>query len=221
MKKINIIALDIETVPDPNLSEDLRPVCKLGNLKDTAKIEAKIAEYQGGEAQNKAMSVSPYMNKIVCASIYEDKDSKWNLSIGLRDGSEKELLDFVYHSLHENQFPVVVGNNIRKFDIPTIHFRMLMNGMKESAGVIWRRYLSRDSKYSNVVDLYDYFPQPDNPRFGMSLGWLAPRILGEEKGDEGSRMIELVSEGKWQEIEDYCLTDSRQEFEIADWLGLV
>lgn len=59
------LILDIETIPDATLLADLKPSCKLGNLKDPKKIEDKLAEWDGSEGQVKAMSVSPSMCKIV------------------------------------------------------------------------------------------------------------------------------------------------------------
>ena len=150
----NYLAFDIETGPAKNaLSYFSRSDVKLGNLKDTAKIEAKLAEAED-EFLDKA-ALSPITGKV--------------LAVGLTDGavfevltyeSEKRLISETLERVSDQlikQQPVV-GWNIIKFDFPFLFKRAMM------LGVPWPQHiwdLKKGYAHSQIVDLMRYWNMGD------------------------------------------------------------
>jgi len=150
----NYLAFDIETGPAKNaLSYFSRKDVKLGNLKDTAKIEAKLAEAED-EFLDKA-ALSPITGKV--------------LAVGLTDGavhevltyeSEKRLISETLERVSDQlmaQRPVV-GWNIIKFDFPFLFKRAMM------LGVPWPQHiwdLKKGYAHSQIIDLMRYWNMGD------------------------------------------------------------
>ena len=150
----NYLAFDIETGPAKNaLSYFSRKDVKLGNLKDTAKIEAKLTEAED-EFLDKA-ALSPITGKV--------------LAVGLTDGavhevltyeSEKRLISETLERVSDQlmtQRPVV-GWNIIKFDFPFLFKRAMM------LGVPWPQHiwdLKKGYAHSQIIDLMRYWNMGD------------------------------------------------------------
>ena len=150
----NYLAFDIETGPAKNaLSYFSRKDVKLGNLKDTIKIEAKLAEAKD-EFLDKA-ALSPITGKV--------------LAVGFTDGavheiltyeSEKEIITETLERIGSQlmQQRPVVGWNIIKFDFPFLFKRAMM------LGVPWPQHiwdLKKGYPHSQIIDLMRYWNMGD------------------------------------------------------------
>jgi DNA polymerase elongation subunit (family B) len=150
----NYLAFDIETGPSKNaLSYFSRSDVKLGNLKDTIKIEAKLAEAED-EFLDKA-ALSPITGKV--------------LAVGFTDGavheiltyeSEKEIITETLERIGSQlmQQRPVVGWNIIKFDFPFLFKRAMM------LGVPWPQHiwdLKKGYAHSQIIDLMRYWNMGD------------------------------------------------------------
>ena len=82
---MNIIAIDIETYPNPEMISRLPEVEADSRLKDEAKIKADIEKKK--EEQIKKMALNPLYGKIACIGYYGDKIKE----VDLRD--EKDKID--------------------------------------------------------------------------------------------------------------------------------
>jgi len=148
------LGVDIETGPTKNaLSYFSRSDVKLGNLRDTIKIEAKLAEAED-EFLDKA-ALSPITGKV--------------LAVGLTDGavhevltyeSEKEIITETLERIGSQlmQQRPVVGWNIIKFDFPFLFKRAMM------LGVPWPQHiwdLKKGYAHSQIIDLMRYWNMGD------------------------------------------------------------
>ena len=150
----NYLAFDIETGPAKNaLSYFSRSDVKLGNLRDTAKIEAKLAEAED-EFLDKA-ALSPITGKV--------------LAVGFTDGAVHEVLTYesekriISETLERVSVQLmaqkpVVGWNIIKFDFLFLFKRAMM------LGVPWPQHiwdLKKGYPHSQIIDLMRYWNMGD------------------------------------------------------------
>ena len=194
---------DIETVPDTDLPEDLKPECKYGNLKDEKKREAKKKEWEE-TGLIKDMSCEPRMFKIICIEAC-GKDGKflwdsWEMT-------EKEQLEQFWKALETKGFDLVQGFGISHFDVPGILQRSLL------LGVLPTMDLSNTSKYkrSPVYDSQMVLSPNNQPEKGYDLNWYCKRYGLPEKTGKGSEVYQMFLDGKLKEISSYCRDDVLSE----------
>lgn len=202
MNQNNIIFIDIETIPAPDLPEELKPECKLGNLKDLAKIEIKKKEWETDpNGQIKAMSVSPWMNKIVCIEMYQSWNNEFSSKYGNPNiDSERWYLDDFW-DIQENYTTLLVGFNILNFDIPTIINRSMLLGVTPTVEIPLRRY-SRYPVYDMAMILCGW----DISKL-KKFNWYLKRFGLPDKTGDGSQVYGWHQAGEHQKISDYCKAD--------------
>jgi len=234
------VSLDIETMPD---SEGLAPYWndpdvvpqfelpaaladgpKIGNLKDPEKIAAKEREYEArvrvleegfAAEQAKRLSLNPFTAQVVSIAIYRPGIA---MRFSQRAQSERDMLkaffDWVLGRAGEIQ-PIVTQNG-RRFDCRVLWARAILleivpPGDLEVIRTAWMGAPWKTEAFHR--DLMDYY--------GVNLALLVKRFLGREKGDEGTRISELVAAGKWEAIELYNMDDAQDTYDLAVLAGAV
>jgi predicted PolB exonuclease-like 3'-5' exonuclease len=202
---MNYIVLDIETIPDHDISKDLRPEVKLGNLKDKEKIEAKQAEWEEN-GQVKAMSVSTLMNKIVSIQMWSSKYDDFVKELQDLDNDEESMIKVFWDVVQSHD--VVVGHNILGFDLPTILNRSMILGIEPTKIFNMPRYRNYP-----LYDTMQILAGWDSSKW-KGLDWLCQRLGIEGKTHDGSKVYRLCQEGKIDEIHEYCRNDVRMTMEL-------
>lgn len=218
-----ISALDIETIPDQLLPEDAKPAfnpddVKLGNVKDPAKIEAKIEEARQSFETDliKKMSIDPSLAQI-CTFVgirwdieKQEEISRTSLQITKSyDGDDLDAViggwDFILKSYQE-RIPLVTFNGTA-FDLP----------------VMWHRAITQDVTIDRVM--YSRLtPRYGGPfhydLLGLLAGWTLDKMkghtldfflrrykIGEKGGMDGSMVWPAWELGEYDKIQKYCESD--------------
>lgn len=165
----NYLTFDIETGALPNAAESFDPsTVKLGNIKDEAKVQAKIDEAR--------------MSHVEKAALYPETGKV--LAVGFSDGevrecltyeSEREIIEETWQRIGDQlmaQRPVT-GWNIIAFDFPFLYKRSLLLGI-EFPKHIWD--INKGYPHSKIVDLMRYWNMGD--RRAMDSMDKVARFLG-------------------------------------------
>jgi predicted PolB exonuclease-like 3'-5' exonuclease len=190
------LIFDIETIPDPDLPKDLRPECKLGNLKDPDKIAAKQKEYEE-TGQIKDMSVNTLMNKIVSYQAWSSKDEK--LVAVPEVCSEEDLIECIWDDFENHE--TLIGHNIINFDLRTILNRSMILGITPTRKVSLKRYQTHP-----VYDTMEIMAGWNSSQW-KSLDWIAKRLGLEGKTNESCKVYEWYQEGAIHKIHEHCKQD--------------
>ena len=94
--------------------------------------------------------------------------------------------------------PLLVGFNIKKFDIPVL-----------------KPYLKMDPKNVPLLDIMDELVKVLGHR--VSLDSVAKATLGTQKSGHGLDAIKYYRNGEWEKLEKYCLDDVRITKEIFEY----
>lgn len=186
-----IVVLDVETVPDPDLTPD---------------------GYAGFPR--------PLWHKIVCISMVVAR-MEWSPEAGLAyvvesirsggemDWSEHRLLKGFWQYIASDDFRMITFNG-KRFDLPVILARSLIYGVDASVyfqrGDRWSNYASRyDEKWH--VDLlqsmsaFGSAPAHSLDEAAVALGWAG------KGGDSGAAVEHMVSQGELVRVRRYCEVD--------------
>jgi hypothetical protein len=196
---MSIIAIDIETIPDVSeatmqrWAEEASPP---SNWKDPVKIQ-RYKEEAALKKKEKA-ALSPLSGRIVCVGLgYKEKeDEDWEFACFV-DASNDEcaLLIQVDETLsHLPGVSWIVSFYGRKFDFPFLAVR----AMKHRLDLNHKWPLGKWDK--RHIDMFDAFTEG-------GLGAWGEFLLGMPKSGSGQHVEEYVNEGRWDDIEAYCLRD--------------
>ncbi|OGA24860.1 MAG: 3'-5' exonuclease [Betaproteobacteria bacterium RIFCSPLOWO2_02_FULL_67_26] len=202
-----VLAFDIETVPDV---EGLR---RLHGL-DAAIPDKGVAEmaFQLRRQATGHDFLPLYLHRVVVISCaLRDRDSFKVWSIG-GDG-EGELIQRFFDGV-EKYTPQLVSWNGGGFDLPVMHYRGLIHGVKaarywdlgeDNRDFKWNNYISRyHSRHLDLMDLLALY----QPRANAPLGDLAQLMgLPGKLGMEGAGVWDAFQAGKLAEIRNYCEAD--------------
>lgn len=111
----NTIILDIETGPLPvSRREFLRPspdTIKTGNIKDPAKIAAKLAEAQADFESGDGAALDAMSGRVLLVGMLINGES-----VHVHDDDESRLLRRTWDLLESNRQDRIVGHNVINFD---------------------------------------------------------------------------------------------------------
>lgn len=175
MVNMSCFALDIETVP-----------LKIQN--------ADVIEYLMDKKFNRG--VHPVFSKIIIIGMKEE-DKDYKLFYG---DDERKILEDFWHFFHEEQPEKIITFNGYQFDIPFIHVRTFVNGIKTIPTVGINRNKWR-MEQSNHFDLMFAFSGMDNFQW-VSLETLCRmnEIEVPKNRTRLDQMIEFHREGKWEPL---------------------
>lgn len=202
------LVFDIETVPD---LEGARRILGLQDADDDSVWSAMSAlrrAERGTEFQ------PAHLQKIVAIScVLRAGDSLKCWSIGDDTSDEAELIQKFFNGI-ERYKPTLVSWNGGGFDLPVLHYRGLIHGVRAQAywdtGVFdreskWSNYLKRyEFRHTDLMDVLALYSGRQNAplnEIALLLG------LPGKLGMDGSKVFDAWRAGGIAEIRAYCETD--------------
>jgi len=201
------LAFDIETVPDV---EGIRRLHGLDS-KLTDKEVAEMAFQLRRQATGSDFLPLHLHRVIVISCALRDRDSFKVWSIAADD--ERELIQRFFEGV-DKYTPQLVSWNGGGFDLPVLHYRGLIHGVKarrywdmgeDDRDFKWNNYISRyHSRHLDLMDLLALY----QGRANAPLDDLAQLMgLPGKLGMKGSGVWDAYQAGKIAEISNYCETD--------------
>jgi predicted PolB exonuclease-like 3'-5' exonuclease len=227
---MNILAFDIETIPD---TEGGRRVHKLGDLDDNSVAKAMFHLRQ---QKSGSEFLALHLHRIVAISaVYRGRGNEYKVwSLGSdntgsdsaegentinEEATEAQILQ-AFHDLIDRYTPTLVTWNGSGFDLPVINYRTLKHGI--SAPRFWEQGEEDNSfRFNNYIsryhmrhtDLMDTLAMHQRP--GVPLDELSVLLGFPGKMDmSGTQVWEQWQAGKLAEIRDYCETDALNTYLI-------
>lgn len=203
------VALDIETCPLP--IEELPQSHKERHEKEMDSQHEQNPEIDSEEASKRARSFHPYLGWITCISVVRGAVGKemgepysWTAS---SPNEEKDILQDFWEAVGQiSGSPRWATFSGKDFDVPFLTARSSCHGLSPS----------RD-------DIIDTYPFSHDPHVDLSKVWLPVNSSLDEmcvhlgvpspKGDlDGSGVAQAVSEGRMEEVAQYCEGDAIATF---------
>ena len=205
---MNVLVFDIETVPDVATARKQHDFEGLSDQEVVYAITALQRSQKGTDF------LPLYMQKIVCISAVLRTPSLFMVwSLGEENSDEADLIDRFFKNI-EKYSPTLVSWNGSGFDLPVLHYRALLHGIKASR--YWENgETDSQFRYNNYLSRYHYrhldlmdIIASYNPRAYAPLDGIATMLNFPGKmGQSGSQVWPQYRDGKIKEIRDYCETD--------------
>lgn len=220
---MNILAFDIETIPDVEGGR------KLYELDDSLS-DSDVAEAMFAKRREKTGNdfIATHLQKVVAISAvyrntHKDQFTVWTL--GTEQSSEKEIVQNFFDGVDKHT-PTLVTWNGSGFDLPVLHYRGLLNSVQaprywdtgeDDSGFKWNNYLSRF--HQRHTDLMDVIAGYNNRAFAP-LDEIAVLLgLPGKMGMSGSKVWSQYKDGQIKAIRDYCETDALNTYLVyLHWL---
>jgi 3'-5' exonuclease len=205
---MNILVFDIETVPDVAFG---RRLLGLGDLPDADVASAMFALRRGRTGNDFLPLPQQRVVAISCALRRGDSLKVW--SLGDPGSSERELLERFFEGI-ERYTPDLVSWNGGGFDLPVLHYRCLLHGVRaarywetgeEDSSFRYSNYLSRFHwRHIDLMDVLAGF----QPRGAAALADIAAMLgLPGKLGFSGAQVWPAYQAGNIEGIRRYCETD--------------
>lgn len=207
---MNILAFDIETIPDVATGRKLYGLEGLSD-KETAQAMFARRREQTGESE----FLRHHLHRVVAISaVLRRENSLAVWSLGEPESDEAELLRRFFDGI-ERYTPTLISWNGCSFDLPVLHYRCLLHGISaprywetgnDDQSFRWNNYLSRyHERHTDLMDVLSSY----QPRASVPLDEMA-QLLGfpGKLGRHGSEVWDQFQAGKIGEIRDYCETDA-------------
>lgn len=220
---MNVLAFDIETIPD------VKGGRKLYELEEGLS-DSDVAEVMFAKRREKTGSdfIATHLQQVVAISaVYRntqsDKLSVW--TIGKEDSSEREIVQNFFDGVDKHT-PTLVTWNGSGFDLPVLHYRGLINKVQaprywdlgdDDRDFKWNNYIGRF--HMRHTDLMDVIAGYNNRAFAP-LDEIAVLLgLPGKMGMSGSKVWEQYKAGEIKAIRDYCETDALNTYLVyLHWL---
>lgn len=207
---MNILVFDIETVPDVTYG---RRLYRLNGLED-AEVANVMLTTRSQETEGRTDFLRHHLHRVVAiAAILRTADKLNVWSLGEVESSESELVQRFFEGI-DRYTPILVSWNGRGFDLPVLHYRALLHGVKaerywqtgdEDQSFRWNNYLNRF--HERHIDLMDVLAGYDARAFAR-LDDVATLLGLPGKLDmSGVDVWDRFQQGDIQCIRDYCETD--------------
>jgi len=220
---MNILAFDIETIPDITGGRRLYDLSDELTDDDVTKVMFNKQRDKSGR------EFLPSHLQRVCAVSVAYRNSVTNefkvWTLGEEDSSEKDIIERFFAGI-DKLTPTLVTWNGSGFDLPVMQQRGLLNGVpaarywdtgEDDQQFKWNNYISR--YHARHIDLMDVLASY-NPRANAPLDQMAV-LLGfpGKMGMDGSKVCDAFLAGQIKEIRDYCETDALNTYLVyLQWL---
>lgn len=207
---MNILAFDIETVPDIKSGKRLYD---LDGLSDKEVAEVMFSRRRQ-ETDGASDFLRLHLHRVVAISVLLSTRDKLNVwSLGAVDADEADLLQRFYEGI-EKYSPRLVSWNGRGFDLPVMHYRALLHGVQaprywetgaNDQSYKWNNYISRyHDRHTDLMDVLAAYAG----RAVAPLDQIAT-LLGfpGKMGMSGDKVWDSYSAGNLPAIRNYCETD--------------
>jgi 3'-5' exonuclease len=207
---MNILAFDIETIPDTRAGRLLHDFTDLAD-KDVAEamFTRRRQETQGRDF------LKYHCQQVVAISVVlrqHDQFKVW--SLGEIDSNEQTIIQRFFQGI-EKHTPTLVSWNGSGFDLPVLHYRALINNIvapryfetgEFEQSFRWNNYLNRF--HDRHLDLMDTLAGYQSRAY-VSLHEMATLLgLPGKFSLTGGDVWEQYQAGHFQEIRDYCESDA-------------
>jgi 3'-5' exonuclease len=213
---MNVLAFDIETIPDVGSGRRLYGLAGLSD-EDAARamFQKRRQETGGGEF------LPLHLHRIVAISIALRRGEDFKLwTLGTPGSGEAEIIKRFYEGI-EKFTPDLVSWNGGGFDLPVLHYRALLHGVcaprywetgETETGFRYNNYLSRFHwRHTDLMDVLAGFQL----RGTAPLDEIAQMLgLPGKLGMHGSKVWETYLGGDIERIRNYCETDALNTYLI-------
>jgi predicted PolB exonuclease-like 3'-5' exonuclease len=213
---VNVLAFDIETVPDVATGRRLYTLEGL-NDADVARVMFEKRREETGESE----FLRHHLHRIITISaVLRHAESLRVWSLGDADASEAELVRRFFDGI-DKFTPTLVSWNGGQFDLPVLHYRALLHGIAAprywDTGDLdrefrWNNYLSRfHERHTDLMDVlagYQVRAMASLDDVALLLG------LPGKMGASGADVWKNYCAGRIDEIRNYCETDALNTYLI-------
>jgi predicted PolB exonuclease-like 3'-5' exonuclease len=204
----NVLAFDIETVPDVEFGRRIHGLEGLSDKQVGYVMQTRQRELTGTEF------LSLEQQRIVAISVaMRSREGFKAWSLGEADSSEAELVRRFFDGI-ERFTPTLVSWNGSGFDLPVLHYRALRHRVQahrywetgdEEQAFRWNNYLGRF--HWRHIDLMDVLAGYQG-RGRVGLDRMAQLLgLPGKLGMSGEGVWDAHLEGRTEDIRNYCETD--------------
>ena len=209
----NVLAFDIETVPDVELGRRIHGLEGLSDKQVGYVMQTRQRENTGSEF------LSLEQHRVVAISIaMRTRDTFKVWSLGEVESPESELVHRFFDGI-DRYTPTLVSWNGGGFDLPVLHYRAMKHCIQaprywetgdEDQAFRWNNYLSRFHwRHIDLMDVIAGF----QGRGRAGLGNMAQLLgLPGKLGMSGEGVWEAHLEGRHEAIRNYCETDVLNTF---------
>lgn len=203
---MNLISLDIETIPNPDMISKLPEIVADSRLKDEVKIKADIEKKKAEQIEK--MALSPLYGKIACIGYYSDDIQEVYID------TEENMLKRLLELMNDNIFVTWNGTG---FDWDFIIKRGIILGIEDLNLKLLESI--RSKKNPMFIDLMEKWCG-----YGKmaKLNDIASIILNGECKEEFNvkEIPELLKTNAGKElIRRYCLQDCKLVYDLAKRMG--
>lgn len=210
---MNVLAFDIETVPDVDSGRRLLALDGLDDA-DVARIMRQHRQQASGTEM-----MRHHLNRIVAISVVLRAGTRFQVwSLGDPESPERELVKRFFDGI-ERYTPNLVSWNGGGFDLPVLHYRALLHGIgaprywesgDEDQSFRWNNYLNRF--HARHTDLMDVLAGYQSRAFAP-LDEIAQMLgLPGKLGMDGSGVWDAYAAGEIERIRAYCEVDALNTF---------
>ncbi len=209
MLSSNLLAFDIETVPDVTAGRRLLNL-QDSDEKDVVRAMQTLRRQKTGGSEFLALH---HMRIVAISVALRDQNGFRIWSLGSEDSDEAELIDRFFRGI-EKYTPTLISWNGGGFDLPVLHYRSLLHRVvaahywdtgESDREFRWNNYLNR--YHWRHVDLMDVLA-------GFQMRAVAPlddvaTLVGlpGKMGMSGADVWDRFHEGDIQSIRNYCEAD--------------
>jgi len=190
------LVLDLETIANPAMLDQLPPVKVDSRLKDPEKITVQRAEKEVQQIEKMGLDKT---TALICCITTIDVENEICKSVELdpKTLDEGALLESFWEIAHP--FTRFVSFNGIAFDVPMLMFRSMVNRVQPSVRIATQKY-----RITNHLDLRALLNDWDMRAPG-TLDFYSKVILGESKADgmDGSFVQAMWDVGCYDEIKEY------------------
>ena len=204
----NVLAFDIETVPDVEFGRRLHGLAGLSDKQVGYVMQTRQREQTGSEF------LSLEQHRVVAISVgMRSRDGFRTWSIGEPDSPESELVRRFFDGI-ERYTPTLVSWNGSGFDLPVLHYRALRHGIQahrywemgdEDQSFRWNNYLSRFHwRHVDLMDVLAGFQGRGRVRLDSMAQLLG---LPGKLGMKGEEVWAAYLDGRAADIRNDCEAD--------------
>ena len=219
---MNVLAFDIETVPDVDAGR------RLYGLEGLPDDQVGRAMFHLRHQESGSDFLRHPLHRVVAISVaLRDRDRFRLWSLGDLESPERDLVHRFFDGI-ERYTPTLVSWNGLGFDLPVLHYRSLLHGVaaprywetgEEDPGFRWNNYLSRfHQRHTDLMDVLSAY----QGRAAAPLEVVATLLgLPGKMGQSGAQVWDRYLAGDLAGIRDYCVLDVLNTYLVYLRLELV
>lgn len=212
---MSFLVLDLATAALPDAERYLEGTVKApGNYKDPEKIAAYIAEAQAARVANAALDIDlARITALGFAVPAYGQEPAIDVRVCRDESDEKLLIKDVASMLADR--PTIITFGGHNFDLPLIQRRARYLG-------VWFPVINTDRFKSPHLDLCELLSER-NPDRRRSLQFYVKRMGWNDltKILSGAEESQVVSSGRWDDLEASIRHDVQAAYRLAIWAGLI